>query len=225
MAEWLSNPWAIAVGAGTLSGLLVDLVTSRVFSRKDERWYNQKIESANRENVYSLRPGISEGHVAHRRVVECLISATARKYSVVETELLDPAQIVEELMKEIMDSSFISSQVKSNYCDQLEARILAPIEQETDPLPTPGHQVELRPEQREYRSRLISMASAILGAIAALTTTVVLLDNGSTLENPLLPVLAGAVAATLASMAALAQKARRRGHLGTTDVERKSRDS
>ena len=110
--DWLNNPWVIGIGGGILSGLLVTLISRVVLSRRDSDEYTQKLQSANREIVYALRPGVSEGYVPDRQVVTFLINATARKYSVDTGDLLDPAAIGEELAKEIMDSSFISASTK-----------------------------------------------------------------------------------------------------------------
>jgi len=90
--EWLNNPWVVGIGGSVLGGLLVTVVSRALLSRRDRREYVQRLLSANREVIYAIRPGISEEHIADRRVVELLISATARKYTVDKADLQDPTQ-------------------------------------------------------------------------------------------------------------------------------------
>lgn len=123
--EWLNGPWVVGIGGGVLSGILVSAIFRLFFSGKDSREYVQKLQSANREIIYALRPGIAEGHVPDWQAVQSLINATARKYAVDQSDLYDPTQIGEELTKEIMDSSFISANTKQEYCNQLDS--LSPI--------------------------------------------------------------------------------------------------
>ena len=167
---FLSHPWVIGIGGGILSGLVVTFVSRIILSRRDRGEYTQKLHVANREIIYALRPGISEGQVPDRKVVLSLINATARKYSVDTGSLLTPEKIGEELIKEIMDSSFISAGTKQEYCKQL-----APL---TDLTPTLVGETEdgsgLRPTPRsdlaEYRRRMITLISAMMGVTAAVMT-------------------------------------------------------
>ncbi len=53
--------WAIGIGGGILSGLIVAYISRLIFSKRDNREYAQKILQANNEVLYAVRPGISEG--------------------------------------------------------------------------------------------------------------------------------------------------------------------
>ena len=102
-----NNSWVIGIGGGILSGLIVTLITRYLFSKKDNKEYAQKVSTVNREVVYALRPGISEGHIPDNEVLASLINATARRYKVERGDVYQAKQIAEELIKDIMDSSFI----------------------------------------------------------------------------------------------------------------------
>ena len=149
-----------------LSGLIVTGISRFVFSRRDDREYAQKVASVNREVTYALRPGISEGHMPNEEVLASLINATARKYRVNRSDVFRPKQIAEELIKEILDSSFISSSTKHDYCETL-AHLVSdkPETNETQELVT-----ERRLAESEYRARLMSAMSSILGLTAAMAT-------------------------------------------------------
>ncbi|TOK32103.1 hypothetical protein CGI21_25115, partial [Vibrio parahaemolyticus] len=114
--DFLSNEWVIGIGGGVLSGLIVTLLTRYIFTKRDNREYYRKLDLVNKEVLYALRPGISEGAMPNESVLESLIVATSRKYKVNSKDVFQPKQIAEELIKEIMDSSFISFDTKSQFC-------------------------------------------------------------------------------------------------------------
>jgi vacuolar-type H+-ATPase subunit I/STV1 len=117
--ELLSNPWFVGIVGSVLSGFLVTWISSRFFSRKDAREHAQRVDAANREVLYTLRAGISEDHVPTEQIVESLLRATARRHRVSRADVYTSEQIAEDLIKEIMDSSFLTSQAKQGYCNKL----------------------------------------------------------------------------------------------------------
>ncbi|MFM2482183.1 hypothetical protein [Celerinatantimonas sp. YJH-8] len=117
--EFLSNPWVVGIGGGVLSGLLVTFITRYLFSKRERREYLQKVATANNEIIYAIRPAISEKVMPSDHMLEALFSATAIKYSVDESDLYSKAGLANELMKEVMDNSFLSSQQKVEFCELL----------------------------------------------------------------------------------------------------------
>ena len=105
--EVFNNAWVIGIGGGILSGLIVTLITRYIFSKKDNKEYAQKISTVNREVIYALRPGISEGHIPDNEVLSSLVNATARKYKVERSDAYQAKQIAEELIKEIPKEAMI----------------------------------------------------------------------------------------------------------------------
>jgi hypothetical protein len=174
-----SNAWFVGIGGGILSGLVVTFVTRALLSGRDQREYAQKLFGANREIIYAVRPGIPEGLIPTTEVLDSIIQATARKFGVDTKDLYHPHEIAQELMKEVMDSSFISAKVKEEYCTRLN--VLAK--------PAPGTMPEIPPSQssgsdnrripavEEYRSRMIAMMSIMLGVMSAAMTVVLSLPD------------------------------------------------
>jgi|TARA_R110001583_G_scaffold195542_1_gene375768 hypothetical protein len=164
-----NNSWVIGIGGGILSGLIVTLITRYLFSKKDNKEYSQKVDAVNKEVVYALRPGISEGHIPDMEVLHSLINATARKYKVNKKDTYQAKQIAEELIKEIMDSSFISSDTKKSYCETLahlvneEKTIDAPLVEAN----------ELKAVESDYRRKQTESMSVVLGLTAAFGTMIV----------------------------------------------------
>jgi len=95
----LNNPWVIGIGGGIFSGLIVTFISRLFLSRRDQREYAQKILGANREIIYAVRPGISEGIIHAVGVLDALVEATARKYGVDREDLYQPYEIAQDLSR------------------------------------------------------------------------------------------------------------------------------
>ena len=175
---WMNAPWVVGIGGGILSGILVTFVSRKILARKDRGEYLQKAKSANRELIYALRIGIPEGHIPSRKIVESLINATARKYSIDKNDLYNPSQITEELIKEILDSSFISANTKQEYCNRLDSISEIPLA-EKEVQHRAESQVGPRLVLASYRKRMITMASTLLGMTTALLTMLLAVSEDS----------------------------------------------
>lgn len=166
MNQLLTNGWVVGIGGGILSGLIVAWLTSTLFSKKDLREIAINTSSANREVLYAIRPEISENSLPTAQVIEALKNATARKYKVESSRLHGTKEIVEELIKEIMDSSFISSAAKKDYCNSLKTLI----PEKTMELEALSEDREVFVARVEYREKMTTLLSLTLGTIVALAT-------------------------------------------------------
>jgi hypothetical protein len=168
----LNNVWFAGIGTGVVSGVLVTVISRYLLSNKDSREYQQKLRVANREIVYAIRPGISEGLVPDRIVILALRQSTARRSGLIAEDLYSSEMIAEELIKEVMDSSFLSADKKSQYCGQLIPLTLQP------PLHPPHSPASLTAEVtktrefKEYRGKVIEATSMIMGIFAGLISAI-----------------------------------------------------
>lgn len=219
--EIFNNSWVVGVGGGILSGLIVTLITRYLFSKKDNKEYAQKILTVNREVVYALRPGISEGHIPDNEVLSSLINATARKYKVERADTYQAKQIAEELIKEIMDSSFISAETKKNYCETLAHLVNT---EKFEALPA-AVTVERLSIESEFRKKQNERISTVLGITAAMGTMVVALTtviNKPAISSPFkdligialptITILASVMIATVAMLVSVKLKRARQNH-------------
>jgi hypothetical protein len=165
MEELLNNSWVVGIGGGVLSGLIVTWLTRILFSKKDQRETAMKITSGNQELIYAIRPEISEDEVPSVEVLDALRNATARKYKLDPVRLYTTNQIVEDLIKEIMDSAFISSSTKKSYCESLRVSVPSCIETESSNVEN-----EVFVAKIEYKEKMTTLLSMTLGTIAALAT-------------------------------------------------------
>ena len=175
----LDNPWFVGIVGGILSGIAATWLSRLLFSKRDSREYAQKVAAVNREVIYSVRPGISEGSIPGSQVLTALIASTSRRYGVAVSDAYSVHQISEELVKEVMDSSFISSATKQDYCAKLLAMQIglpASPELAERPLSTTNPETVQAGEPVEslerLRSRMITQMSALIGVMVTTLTLV-----------------------------------------------------
>jgi hypothetical protein len=170
---WINNSWVVGIGGGVLSGVFVAWITHLFLQRGVNKEHREKVASANRDVIYAIRPGIPEGQIPTPGVIDALIHATARRHGIAGTDMYGAREIAEELIKEVMDTSFLSSAKKSEYCEQL-----TPL-QEPVQVADVGTVVTTKPfflsnELAEYREKTTQWVSAMLGVI---TTTMAIFST------------------------------------------------
>ena len=120
METFFTNSWTIGIGGGIISGLIVFLVTSKIFSKKENKEYLQKIRIANNELLYAIRPLIVEQKLPTIEIINSILVSTAKKYSVQIGDLYKKDEIADDLTKEVMDNPFLTSESKLQYCKLTE---------------------------------------------------------------------------------------------------------
>jgi hypothetical protein len=117
--ESLPNHWVIGIGGGIVCGLLVLVIIRQLFNGREHRSYERRVTTANNEIIHAIRPAITEKVIPSGAMLDALFSATARKYGVSSKDLLPKAGFANELIKEVIDNTFLSSQQKIELCDLL----------------------------------------------------------------------------------------------------------
>jgi hypothetical protein len=210
--DWLQNAWVTGIGGGIVSGLIVYFITAWLFSNQSKRDAARKVSSANQEITLAVRQGIPENRIPSRPVLDALIKATARKHSLQAAELYGPGEVAQDLIKEVMDSSFISAEAKEGYCERLAE--LDRSETNLDRA-TAG---EKRASIRSPQTAVISLALAMSAAIMSATLVLVMREGGmdafdksrSVTISILLPVVAMGMSALIALTLVTVERIRRR---------------
>lgn len=199
MLEIINNSWFIGVVGGIISGFLVWFITNNLFKSKQTQEYVQKVLSVNRELIYSLRSGISQRNLPNLDVLTALRSATSRKYSVDINDIYTNKELAEELIKEVMDSSFIPVESKASFCDLLNPLLKEelPKEQKLQIL----EEQKIRLDTKNDVIHTMSLTLAVLVAVFTFLTTVTQkMPNLSYIAND--KFLTGIVIPTLTSLLA-----------------------
>lgn len=119
MKDFLQNPWVCGIGGGIISGIIVFYITKWLMGKKDNSMYLRQIQSANTEVISILKPYIADNGLPNEKIMSAIIASTARKYGVEINELYKIKVFCEELIKEIVENVYVSSEKKKEYTDQL----------------------------------------------------------------------------------------------------------
>lgn len=196
--EFLYNPWVVGIGGGILSGLIVFLVTRYFLSKREDKEYLQKVKAVNRELITSIKPGIAESEIPKLEVVEALIQSTARKFGVETTHVYDIDEIVNDLIKEVMDSSFISAKDKDEFCNM----ILTLKKAKDEKIKTKNLVGFIRGEKsltnmEEYRKRVnqwTSLTFAIMVTTLSISLTLIFqFELNTNLDIEFIPIIVGGI--------------------------------
>jgi len=228
--QWLQDPWVVGIGGGVVSGFLVFFITKWLFSNQNKRETEQKIATANREVVLAVRHGIPQDTVPTSQVINALIKATARKHGIRPADLYGPAEVAQDLIKEVMDSSFIGADTKETYCKRL-AELDEP-KHETEP--QTREDVKRRQRDRS-QSAVLSMTLGFTAAIMSATFAAVFrktqdslpdLSTSSTILSTIfvpVAVISLAAAASLAFLTILRRERRLREERRRDEVHNEER--
>lgn len=117
--SFLENPWTSGIGGGIISGFIVFYVTRWLLQRKDKRNYINSVHSANKQVIDFLKAYVVDKGLPDYQIVNAIISATAREFSVKKEELYDVVVVCEELIKEIIGNVYVSGDQKQKYLEDL----------------------------------------------------------------------------------------------------------
>jgi hypothetical protein len=167
----LSNPWVVGIGTGILSGLLVTWLLSLFLSKKKDREFQQQVSSANREVIYAIRSGIPDNALPDQEIVKALIRSTARRHGLEEADLYQQKELTEELIKEVMDSSFLSATKKIEYCTELKLPSTQPegLVDRAQQIPATEKESRRNDERAESKAEAFRI-SLIVGVLSGIAT-------------------------------------------------------
>lgn len=168
--SWVNNPWIVSLCTGVVTTLATWFLSKLFLTKTENREYRRKIDDANRDIVMAVRPGIAEAQFPNQETLRALVNSTARKYQVTPADLFNAHQVAEELVKEVMDSSFISATLKAEYCAKLvpPGRPAPPTQVVSAVINKTEDKSSMR--DADYRSKIINWASMVISLFAGIMT-------------------------------------------------------
>lgn len=116
LRDFFTNSWVVSI----LTGLVVYLITKLWETIRAKKNYIQAVQSANKEVFNTLKLCVPEETLPDVYNLLALHFATAKRYSVKQVDMDTLDLIIFDLIKEIMDSSFLSYRDKLQYCSKLK---------------------------------------------------------------------------------------------------------
>lgn len=174
MLAFLQNSWVVGIGGGIVSGIIVYFITNWLYKRKDNSKYLEQISLANMDIIQDLKPYVAERGLPDKEIVDAIIVSTARKHKVKSNELYSIRIICEELIREIVENIYVSSEKKQEFSKQLQDYLhkldseksteflISEIENEYKNL--------ARFKETNYRRKTATMISTLLSIFTAMIT-------------------------------------------------------
>lgn len=186
MLEFLQNQWVVGIGGGIVSGIIVFFITKWVFQRKDNSKYLEQITSANMDIIRALKPYIAEKGLPEKEIIDAIIVSTARKHNVKSDELYSIRIVCEELIREIIENVYVSTDKKKEYAMQLKEYLHELNMEQDKSLLISDIQNEIKntevTDKSEYRKKLsttLSMFVAMFSVILTFLSTFLFSDTFS----------------------------------------------
>lgn len=100
-------------------GLLFYFLSQRSLSKRENSEYKQRVQLAKNDILFGIRPTITEDFIPTKETMESLIASTSIKHTVNIKDVFSVNSLINELIREVMESAFISSKLKKEYCENL----------------------------------------------------------------------------------------------------------
>ena len=177
MFDFLQNSWVVGIGGGIISGIIVYFFTNWLYKRKDRTKYLEQIDRANADIIHALKPYVAEIGLPEKEIVDAIIVSTARKYNVKSEELYSIRIICEELIREIVENAYVSSEKKQEYSLQLKDYLHTLENENLKSFLISDIEKEIKTthiyKETNYRKRITTMLSTMMSVMAGLLTILI----------------------------------------------------
>ena len=112
---FLTNSWTISI----ITGLIVFFTTDFVKRYRSKKEYYQNVDLANQEMLNTLKILIPDQELPEPLIIKAMHLSTSRKYKVKLQDMGSLMLILDDLIKEIMDTSFLTYKNKVDYCNEV----------------------------------------------------------------------------------------------------------
>lgn len=168
-----SNQWIINIGTGIFVYIITACISKFILNKASDNEKQTKIDIANREIIKILKPYVVEEELLCDKTIESTIESISRKYVLSNKEVMNVKEICEELVREILESTYVDNQKKKEYIFHLTEIIenyskIDEVEESLDTLK------EIRINTKKYRKiyNLVSMYMLIIVLIITIFVTI-----------------------------------------------------
>jgi uncharacterized membrane protein YagU involved in acid resistance len=117
--EILQNSWFIGICGGIISSIIVFFITNFIFSKGENKLYNQKVFQGNQEIIILIKPLIVEKNKFTRELYSSLKSAISKKYSIDRNDIYSIDELTSVIIADVLQTPFLNSEQKNNYCNEI----------------------------------------------------------------------------------------------------------
>jgi len=106
----LTNTWLIQFGSSFLAGIFILIISTLGLRKKRIKEYSQNVLNINSEIISSYRPLVAKDEPLNKENVEIIIRSMARKYTINEDDLYNYETLIEDIIREIQLSSYLTTE-------------------------------------------------------------------------------------------------------------------
>lgn len=111
----INNQWIINIGTGLVVYIVTTIISRVILNKATNNEKQKQIQKANKEIIRILKPYVVEKNILTEAIISSVRKSVAREYNVISEEVFSVKDICEELIREILQSSYVDSQKKSEY--------------------------------------------------------------------------------------------------------------
>lgn len=111
----LNNQWVINIGTGLVVYIITTIISRIILNKATNKEKQKQMDNANKEVIRILKPYIVEKNFLNEEIIICIIKSVARKFDVSFREIYNVREICEELIREILESSYVDNEKKEEY--------------------------------------------------------------------------------------------------------------
>jgi len=103
--DLLQNQWTVAIGSAIISGIIVYIVTEKLFKHGEQKEKKQNIYNANVDIVAILTRCLVEGDLLKPNVVKSVKKSISRQYKLNERDVFSCEEIRRRTIKQHLENS------------------------------------------------------------------------------------------------------------------------
>lgn len=169
MLFW-KNDWFVSIASGVIVFIITTVAIKVIRIITDKSKHLANVKEANAEILRALKPYVAEKGLPEKEVIDAIIVSTARKYYVQSSELFSVRIICEELIHEIIENVFVSSDKKHDYSMQLIDYLHNLNQDKDESLLISDIESDLKRRATIEKSKIEALSSTTVALIAGITT-------------------------------------------------------
>ena len=117
--NFFNNQWVINIGTGLVVYIVTNIISRIILNKAANKEKQKQIENANKEIIRILKPYVVENNILNKNVINAVIKSISRKFYIPSEDLFSDKEICEELIREILESSYVNNDKKFDYINYL----------------------------------------------------------------------------------------------------------
>ena len=120
MSDIINNPWVVGIVGSIVSGLIVYFITYAIISKREDKIYQHKIIAANSEILHTIKSMVTNKQLLSVEAFNSVVTSTAKKHQVNLKDINNISEFIDDIIKDIIQSPFITYEQKNEYYEQLD---------------------------------------------------------------------------------------------------------